>query len=331
MKRIDARSVACMAVLALAALAPAAADEIVLQIGATMPANSPWELGMKRIAAEWSTISGGQVRMVFPKSVANASQEDLLQKLKFSLDGALLDTSGLSYIDNDVFMLSLPSIIRDDAEYDAVMSVALPLIRKRFSDRYEVVALARGGWIRFFSNQPISSPVDMQRLRMAVNRNQDTLTKLFQSIGVRTIKSDSASTLLQFNSGAIDGMYSSPLYIAALWSQYRRVVTHMSGFKVAPFFGAIVLTKKAWDRIPESMRPALRAAAERIAGDIGKESTKLEEDGIAAMVRGGLKVAPYSAADASAWNSLYAEKLDSVLSSWFSADFVSTVYAARKK
>jgi len=309
----------------------AGAQGIVLQIGSSAPINSPWDLGLRKIAAEWSRLSSGRVRVVFPKSVSSASQEDLIQKLKFSLDGAVLDTTGLGFMEEDVYMLSMPSVIRDDAEYDKAMAVAIPLIRKKFEDRFEIVGFSKGGWIRFFSNQPIRTPDNLRNVRMGVNRNQDSLAKLMQSIGVRTVKADSASTLLQFSSGALDAMYSSPLYVAALWSQYKRVVTHMTAFRVAPFFGAIVINRRSWERIPESLRPALREAAERISKEIGDEAVRLEEEGIAAMKRGGLIVPAYDASDIKAWDTLYAERMRSVIASWYSPDFSSAIYGALGK
>ncbi|PKL26422.1 MAG: hypothetical protein CVV47_00375 [Spirochaetae bacterium HGW-Spirochaetae-3] len=306
----------------------ASAQEVTLQIGSTAPANSPWDIGLRKIAAEWSRVSGGRVRMTFPRSVANASQEDLIQKLKFSLDGAVLETTGLGFIDPDVFFLSLPSIIRDDAEYERAMAAAMPLIKAKMAGRYEIVATAKGGWIRFFSNQPIRTPEDLRNIRMGVNRNMDSLTKLLQSVGARTVKTDTAATLLQFNSGAMDAMYSSPLYVAALWSQFRRSITHMTGFKVAPFFGAVIINKRSWDRVPDSLKPLLLDAAERVCVEISAETAALEERGIEAMRRGGLTVPDYTAADERAWNALYAEKIPEVALEWYSPEFTAAILAA---
>ncbi|PKL09577.1 MAG: hypothetical protein CVV51_03125 [Spirochaetae bacterium HGW-Spirochaetae-7] len=171
---------------------------------------------------------------------------------------------------------------------------------------------------------------DMQAMRSAPGA-QDSLAKLMQSIGVRTVKADSASTLLQFSSGALDAMYSSPLFVAALWSQYKRVVTHMTAFRVAPFFGAIVINRRSWDRIPDSLKPALREAAERVSKEIGDEAVRLEEEGIAAMKRGGLIVPAYDASDVKAWDVLYAERMREVISSWYSPAFSAAIYAALGK
>lgn len=316
----------CLALCCLGAAVQA--QTVVLQIGSTAPVNSPWDLGLKKMAAEWSTISGGRVKVVFPKSVSSSSQEDLIQKLKFTLDGVILDTTGLGLIENDVYFLSMPSVIRDDAEYDKVMAAATPLIRKKLGDRYELVAMAKGGWIRFFSNQQLRTPDDLRKVRMGVNRNMESMTKLMQSIGVRTVKADSSSTLLQFNSGALDAMYSSPLFVGALWSQYRRVVTHMTPFKVSPFFGAILLNARSWDKVPADIREKLRASAERVCKEIGDQAVRLEDEAIESMRKSGLVIPAYDAGDAAAWDALYADKVAGEVVGWYSPDFVKAVFAA---
>lgn len=304
------------------------AQEIALEIGSSAPVNSPWDIGLKKIAAEWSKASDGRVKMVFSKSVSNASQTDLIQKLKFSLDGIVADTIGLGFIDQDFFMLSMPSVIHDDKDFDKAIAAALPILRQRLSDRYEIVTITKAGWVRFFSNQPIRTPEDLRKVRVGVNRSQDALVRLFQSIGIRTVKSDSSSTLLQFNSGALDAMYSSPLFVGALWSQYRKVITHMSPFKVAPFFGALIINKRSWEQIPESLRPLLKGIADRVSAEIGVEADRLEAEAIAAMERTGLIVPPYSAREEAAWDALYAGTVRSQVASWFSTDFSQTIYAA---
>lgn len=312
----------------LAVSAPAFGQDIVLEIGSTAPANSPWDVGVRKIAAEWSKVSGGRVKVVFPKSVAGSSQEDLIQKLKFSLDGAVLDTTGMSFIERDAMLLSMPSVIRNDADWDLALKAAIPLLQAKVADRYVILGVSKAGWIRFFSNKPIEKPEDLRNLRMGVNRNMDALAKLFQSLGSKTVLADSSSTYLQFSSGSMDAMYSSPLFVAALWSQYRRVVTHMSALKVAPFFGAVVLSKRAWDRVPEALRPALREAAERVSAEIGAETARLEDEAIASMVKGGLKVPGLDSGVAKAWDALYADKVRPVIDELYSPAFVAAVYKA---
>ena len=150
-----------------------------------------------------------------------------------------------------------------------------------------------------------------------------------QAIGARTVKSDVSNMLLQFNSNALDVGYTSPIVVATLWSQYRRSVTHMSGFKLSPFFGALLINKRSWDRVPAELRPALKEAADRIAAEIAQQAFKLEEQAIASMTRDGLLVPNMSDAQLAEWNELFTgARMQGLLSEWFSADFRRAIDAA---
>lgn len=325
-----------LALACMAAGAPSAQTPITLQIGAAVPANSPWDQGLRRLAAEWSKISGGKVRIAFPRAMANASQDDLLQKLRFTLDGALLDTTGLHMVDSNVLLLSMPSVVRDDEEFDAAAAVALSLLRKSAGDRYEFLAIAQGGWIHFFANKSLRSPEDFMALRIGVNPNQELLVSQLQAMGMRTVKADTSTILLQLNSNALDVVYTSPLYIGTLWSQFKRSVRSMSSFKVAPFFGAIVINKRSWERVPEDLRPALREATDRIVKEIARDSRVLEDQAIASMVGDGLTVPAMSADQLRSWERLFsgpqvlAFLKESFSPLWYDG-VLKAVEAARKK
>lgn len=305
------------------------AQSITLQVAAAVPVNSPWDLGLRRLAAEWATISGGRVRLAFPRSMANASQADILQKMRLSLDGGLIETTGLYYLDKDFLYLSMPSVIRSDAEFARAIRALTTIMAERLGDRYEVVTVAQGGWLRFFSNRPLAKPADLSGARIGVDADQEALMRQMQAIGARTVKSDVSSMLLQFNSNALDVGYTSPIVVATLWSQYRRSVTHMSGFRLSPFFGALLINKRSWDRVPAELRPALKEAADRIAAEIAQEAFKLEEQAIASMTRDGLVVPSMSDAQLAEWNELFTgARMQGLLSEWFSADFRRAIDAA---
>jgi TRAP-type C4-dicarboxylate transport system substrate-binding protein len=63
----------------------------------------------------------------------------------------------------------------------------------------------------------------------------------------------------------------------------------MTDMKIAPFVGGIVFSQRAWQRIPEELRPELRAAVERIAGELDEELAALEAEALREMEKRGLE------------------------------------------
>ena len=315
--------------LLLAAVASGAglrAQALTLKMAANVPANSPWDLGLKRLALEFARVSGGRVKIAFPQSARVATESDIIQKMRLGVDGALLTSYGLAELYPDILALSMPCLIRDDAEFEAVLAAIDPLMKAKLAERYVVLALSKGGWVRFFSNVPIVSPSDLANLRVSTDPGDDKVNQLMQSLGARTRKSTIADFLLQINSNTVDATCVSPIFIASLWSQLRGKIGYMSGFKVAPFVGSIVFNKTGWARVPADLRPQLEQVIHEMAKQISIESTKIEAEAIASL--DGIKCPPEPADAAAKWAELMAEQRKGIIAKLFSADILETMDAA---
>ncbi len=323
--------IALVVILSLFSVMPAFSQTLSLKVASYVPANSPWDLGLKRMAADFERVSDGRVKLVFPQSLKASTESDIIQKMKLGVDGALLTTMGIAEIYPDSLALSMPSLIRNDAELDTVLEAVMPLIKDRLSEKYVVLAISKGGWIRYFSTMPILYPEDLAKLRMSTNPNDEKITRLLQSIGTRTVKGDMGALILQLNSNAVDSFYLSPIFVAALWSQLQGKIAYMSSFKVCPFIGAIVFNKASWEKVPPELRPRLEEVVRQVAAEMAAGSGKLEDASIASLQKAGLQI-PAAPADAEArWNKVYQDKRDGLIAGMFSRDFLVAMDSALAK
>jgi TRAP-type C4-dicarboxylate transport system substrate-binding protein len=304
----------------------AAAQVLTLKIAANVPPNSPWDIGLLRLAAEFDRISGGRVRLSFPQSARMASEEDNIRRLRLGLDGAMLSSQGLAEIYPDSLALSLPGFIGDDAEFDAALKAVKPLIGAKLADRYVLLALSKGGWIRYFSTSPIRYPADLAGLRISIDQGNDRESRLLDSMGARLVPGSIADFLLQIGSGSVDGICQSPIYIAALWFQLRGKLRYMSEFKVAPFVGAMVVDASSWEKVPEELRPELGSAVQDMADSVGRETSALEAEAIASM--DGLKVESEGPDAAPKWAEAIARRRESLIAPMFSAEMLQAIDGA---
>ncbi len=329
MIRLSRFAFAALIVAAAAALAaPLSAQTITLRMAAYVPANSPWELGLRRIAADFDRISGGTVRITFPQSVRVSDESDVIQKMRFGIDGALLTTYGIAQLYPDSLALSMPTLIRSDREFDAVLRAIVPLIKEKIGDRYVVLAVAKGGWVRFFSKRPIIYPEDLVGMRMSVNPDDTKVTRLLESAGVRTVKGDLSALLLQLNSNAVDAFYLSPVFTASLWSQFKGKVSYISSFRVSPFIGAIVFNRSSWDRIPEELRTKLQADVQQVAEKMAADSETIENQAIAALLSDGMTMPEAPADSDSRWNDFMRQRASGIIASMFSPDILNAINSA---
>lgn len=299
---------------------------VTLRIAANVPPNSPWDFGMQRLAREFDRVSGGRVRLAFPPSARVASEEDDIRQMRLGLDGALISSQGLAALYPDSLALSMPGFIANDEEFDAVLAAVRPLIEAKLSDRYVLLALTKGGWLRYFSRSPIARPSDLAGLRVSIERGDEKLSRLLESVGSRLVPGSIADFILQMNSGSVDAICESPIYIATLWFQLRGKLAYMTSFKVAPFVGAMIVNKSSWEKVPADLRPSLERLVEKMSRESSLEGLKLEDRAIASL--DGIKSPPLDPDAATQWTALAADRRAGLVAQLFSADMLNAIDAA---
>jgi len=306
--------------------AAAGAQVLILRVAANAPKDSPWDLGLQRTAAEFDRVSEGRVRIVFPPTAHVSTESDIIRKMRLGVDGALLTSYGLAELCPDSLALSMPGLINDDKEFDAVLAATVPLIKSKLDARYEILAIAKGGWIRYFSRSPVVYPADLARLRISIDPSNEKGIRLMESYGARVVVGTTSDFLLQINSNAVDATCVSPVFVAALWSQLRGKLGYMSSFKVAPFIGAMVFNKASWDKVPAELRPRLEDVVKRMAAEIGQESAKLEADAIASL--DGIRIPPEPADARTMWDEGVSQRRGGIIAEMFSSDILDMIDTA---
>ena len=79
----------------------------------------------------------------------------------------------------------------------------------------------------------------------------------------------------------IDAVPMPPFF--ALASQIYRPAPHMLELNWAPLVGALVVTKRAWDRIPEATRPQMILAAQRAGAEIQEAGRRESDEAVETM------------------------------------------------
>src|SRR5262249_6076050 len=94
--------------------------------------------------------------------------------------------------------------------------------------------------------------------------------------------------LVSLQTGLIQAVPTVPLM--ALSGQYYQTARHMLDLNWAPLVGGVVITKKAWDSIPECARPAILDAARAAGEEIKLKARAENEQSIQEMKKQGLVV-----------------------------------------
>jgi len=321
------RCATLVAALALGLLVAGTGAALTIKLGSLAPAGSPWELGLKRMAAEWERISQGSVTVrVYTGGIAG-DEPDMVRKMRIgTLNAALVTVSGLQGIFNGVKTLSYPLLMKNDDELQAVLQDMKPFFTQKLESRgFEPIVWSVGGWVYFFSRYPVVNPDDLRKQKLWVWSGDPDEVQAYQNAGFQTVTVAATDLMTSLQSGMVDALVTSPLLAAA--NQWFAVASNMSTLRLGPLWGAAIVSTRTWAEVPADLQPRLIDAAQRIFDALAPDLLKQDQDAIEVMKRYGLKVNPITPAASAQWESLLNRTFSGLIGKLYDRESFGTVKA----
>jgi TRAP-type C4-dicarboxylate transport system substrate-binding protein len=276
---------------------------LTIKLASLVPENTPWGTALNRMASEWATISHGEVELVVYHGGVRGEENAVLQQLKSNAIQAGVFTSvGLNQISSDMMTLSTPLLIRNDRELDAVLAELKPVLERHINEqRFFMLTWAKAGWVKVFSKTQVFTPTELKRLKIGTPPDLPNINRAFIGMNYRLENMTFGDTLMALNSGKVDAIYNSPIYVASL--QVFTIAKYMMSINVAPVMGGIVMNQQreyqALTRLP--YWPQLLAATQKIGLEINASIGTLEATAMNTMLSYGLKLSTLTLEQENLW------------------------------
>lgn len=286
-----------------AAFGPSARAQAGVQIrmATVVPPGSLWDESLQYLRQEWSRISGGAVRVSIYAGGTQGDEAETVRKVnRGQLQAVALSSVGLSRIDNGVSCLQLPLLFDSYAELDHVRDgMAAALERRMEAKGFKVLNWADGGWVYAFSKSPARTPDDLRARKLFTSAGDPDSERLYKRFGFRVVPLSLSDLVTSLQTGMIDAFTGVPLF--AMLNESYKLAPNMTDIRWAPLVGGTAISVSSWERIPETSRPALlaaaRAAGEKLRGDI----RRMDIDAVKQMQSRGLNVLAIDAATRAEW------------------------------
>jgi TRAP-type C4-dicarboxylate transport system substrate-binding protein len=294
----------------------ARADVIDIRIASPLPRNSDWGRALDRLAADWQQVTNNQVRAIVSHDGREGSETRMLSSLSSdAIQVAVLTTVGIAEICPAVMNLSVPFMIRSEAELDHVLHNIRPILESRVRNEFVVISWSKGGWVYLFSRDVVLTPEDLRRQRLGTSAELRDLSTVFRTMGFQLVETDWVNIGQRLASNVVNSIYVVPTIIAPM--QLHRSLNHMLEMPLAPVMGAIVMNRVTWNKLSPAHQQEIIRVSQRMGADFDASVTRAEAAAIQAMNRDGLNLNRPTQAQQEMWHTEIQNALPSLVGTLF--------------
>jgi TRAP-type transport system periplasmic protein len=287
------------------------AQSVSLKMASQAPESSPIGQGLAKLAAEWSRVSGGTVKLKIYHGGSLGDEESFRQKMNTGLlDAGVFTSQGMSAVVPEFLSFSAPSLFASQDEFNYALDKLGPELRHKLEEHGMIaLGLAPSGWIRIFSRTPVASPEDLRKVKLGINPYDNALIQFFKLMDMNIVTVQPSLLLQKMQAKSVDAFYTSPVYFSYQWTSYQGIISSMTDVRLAPFMGCLAMRKQSWEKVPERYRQALLDATARVAKEIESEMMAKEDSIITDLGAHGLNVVKPTARQAEEWQKTFSEGL----------------------
>ena len=278
--------------VAAAAAAPAGAAGFTIKMATLSPHGSPWDGFFESMGQDWEKGTDGRVSLtIYPGGVAG-DEPDILRKMKIGqYHAAALSVSGLADISKDFTVFEIPLFFRSEQEMFHVLGELTPGLRAKLDEKgFVLLGWGYVGQVHFFTNRRARTVEEMQRLKIFTWAGDEAMTNWWRQGGFKPVALAATDIVTGLQTGMIDALAVPPIY--AMSVQFFKRAKYFADIPLIPMMGAIVVTKRAWNRVSEADRKVLVEGGRRAENRIFETIPTIEQATIKLMASQGLEVVP---------------------------------------
>lgn len=293
-----------------------AKDKYVLKFATIAPEGTTWMNTMREMNDEIEKESDGRLSIRFYSGGIMGDELVVLRKMRINqIHGGGFSGVGLGEILPEVRLLDLPYLFHNNAEADYIHNALKNYYHDEYAKKgYELMGWAEVGFVYFLSQSPIEQVSDMKQSKLWVWQDDPLAQAIFATMGISTIPLAVTDVLTSLQVGMINTVYSPPLGALAL--QWYTKVKYMSSFPITHSTGAVLISKKFYEKLPpdlqeilkNSFEKHLRQLVERSRADNKEAIDILKQNGITVITPSPENMSKISATATSASDTIAAEK-----------------------
>ena len=275
--------------------------EHTFKLAVVAPEATPWGKVGNTIKEEIEETTGGRIQLKWYFGAVMGDEPDVSKKMRIGqLHGGGFTVVGLGYMVPALKLLELPFLFNNYEEVDHLLSAMDGPFKGLFDDKgLKLLGWLEVGFIQLYAKEVLHTWEDFTRTKMWTWSGEPVAQAILEAAGIGTIiplNMPDVFTALQ--SGIVNAFYG-PYYpaIALQWHTHARCMTQWT---LAYSPGAIVVKKKAYDQLPEDLRPLFQSSWDRHLPRLVQKIREDNHSSFEIMKEAGTQVVQFSDEEMSA-------------------------------
>ena len=274
----------------LAAIAPAAADNLELRLATLAPDGSSWMKILGKGAAEIDTKTTGRVKVKYYAGGVQGDERDVVRKMNLGqLDGGAFTSVGLSMVEESIRVLELPRMFASVQELDYVADKMWPYFVKKFEAKgFKLGDRGDVGWIYLLSKSEIKNVGSLKSAKVWMWGDDGIVRAMYKKLGISGVPLGVPEVEPALSTGRIDACYGSPLAAVAL--QWNTKVKYMTSLPMSYGIAATVIKIDAYNKVSAEDQALVQKISKGMQKTLRKQIRKDNESAKKQMERKGVKI-----------------------------------------
>ena len=274
--------------MALPSIQTAAATRF--KIATLAPDGTTWMNVMNEMAKEVKRKTAGEVKLKFYSGGVMGDEGDVIRKIRFGqIHGGGFTGRGLGELNSEERVLELPRLFDNYQEVDCVTQKLQQRLAQGFEKQgFVLLGWAEAGFVHVFTNKPIRNADDMKGVKMWMWEGDPLARELFKANGIVPVPLDLPNVLTSMQTGLIDAVYATPY--AAVAFQWHTRVKYMLKMKLNYASGALLVSKKQFDKLNPEQQKELRQIADKHLKRLTKLTREENEAAVGVLKKAGIEM-----------------------------------------
>ncbi|HEX9006135.1 MAG TPA: TRAP transporter substrate-binding protein DctP [Bacteroidota bacterium] len=269
---------------------PAKAQQYTIKFATLATEGTTWLNVLHQYDQAVRQESGGRLGFKIYAGGVQGEDKDVMRKIRLGqLQSAGVTGVGVGEISTRLRILDAPFLFQNYDDVDHLHQVMDPDFQTEFQKNdFVLLGWAEVGFVYIFTNTPVRTVADMNGVKMWMWEGDAVAEAAFRALGINPIPLSVVDVLTSLQTGLINGAYTSPL--AALALQWNTRVKYMMSVPLADAAGAVVISKKAYDKLPPDLQEILTRNGRKYMADLTAKSRQENANAVQTMKKNGLQI-----------------------------------------